>query len=125
MRHVISMLQPQLHCSRLATRFILSLSRSSADCAMHRTVTNESNKLLFHRDMFFRYADYLCTRIGELHLGRNQADQSSTEHDPVADPDPGNQRIHVGLNDGPLAVGGVARVVQIQILIEAPSNADF
>src|SRR5450759_4954267 len=122
MRHVISMLQPQLHCSRLATRFILSLSSSVADCAMHNAVTSESKILLFHRDMFFRYTHNLSACVGEPDLAWHQTRQRPEKHDPVADPYPGSKRIHVGLDHGTLAVGRITRVVEIQVFVEPSPN---
>src|SRR5262245_28546054 len=63
--------------------------------------------------------------INELLLVGNQTDQRAGQHNPVADPDPAHQREHVGLYHRGLSVVRAAREIQIEVLVEAPTDGDF
>src|SRR5579871_785860 len=126
MRQAMFILHPQGHSSFSATRFTAGLSSSSALCAKIGTATSaKARRLFLNRRMFLRHSDHLGSRVREPDFAWDQAHQSSDSQHPKSDPDPGDQRENVCLNDGALVVVRNSREVEIQILVETPADRDF
>src|ERR1700693_4853911 len=99
----------------MPTRRTSTLGFSEAVCASAAAATTTTHKLFLNRRMFLGYPNHFGPGILHLDLARNQAHESAADQHEPADPDPGNQRENIGLNDGALVVVGHAAKIQIQI----------
>src|SRR5690242_17483007 len=114
-------LQPHWHCSRAPTRRTSVLGFSEAVCASPEndaaTATTKTRRLFLNRCMFLRNPHYFRARILHFDFAWNQADQRAADQHQATDPDPGNERKYVGLNDSPLIVVRHTGEIQVEVLI--------
>src|ERR1700733_12174128 len=101
MRQAMLVLHPHGQFRRSATRFTAGLSNSSADWA-NETAANNANtrKLFLNRRMFLCNSNHLRPGIRQANLIGDQAHDGAEREHPESDPNPGNQRENVSLDDG-------------------------
>src|SRR5664279_1128682 len=118
-------LQPHWHCSRAPTRRTSTLGFSLAVWASAATAMVKTSRLLLNRCIFLGIPHHF--RAGVLHLdfARHQADQRAEDYHQGADPDPRDQREHVGLNHRALIVVAHAAEIQVKVLIGPHPYAHF
>src|SRR5215471_7889078 len=82
-------LQPHWHCMRAPTRRTSALGFSETVWATAPAATRTtSQRLLFHRCMFLRYAHNFRAGVLHFHFARYQADERAANQDQAAHPDP-------------------------------------
>src|SRR5689334_10784783 len=110
---------------RAPTRRTSTFGFSAAVCASAAAAMTSTIKLFFNRRMFLRITHDLRACVLHFDFAGDEADECSADQHQPADPDPGNQREDVGLDDGALVIVGHAAEIQIQILVGALANADL
>src|SRR5580692_8633713 len=123
MRQAMLVLHPHGQFRRSATRFTAGLSNSSADWA-NETAANNANtrKLFLNRRMFLCNSNHLRPGIRQANLIGDQAHDGAEREHPESDPNPGNQRENVSLDDGTLVVRREAGEVYVEILVQPSTN---
>src|SRR5580698_4390690 len=126
MRQAILVLQPHGQFRRVAMRFTAGLSSSSADWAK-QTPAKSANKtrLVLNGRMFLRHTDHLRARVRQFDFIGNQADDGAEREHPKSDPDPGNQRENVGLDDRAAIVGRKSCKFEVEVLVQASPDGYF
>src|SRR5579862_5270208 len=123
-------LQPHWQPICAPTRRTSTLGFSAAVSANTRPAERTSRpdrKPALFRDfgIFSRNPDYFRAGVLHFHFAGDQAHQCAADQDQATDPDPGDQREDISLNDRALAVIGHAAEIEIKVLVEPGTHTHF
>src|SRR5665213_2308974 len=111
----------QLMC--VPTRFTSSLSICDSVCASAATARSKNRRLRFNGYILLADANHFRARIRPRYLTRNQTHERAANQDHAAHPDPGDQRKHISLQRGLVAV--TRRIVDVKVLVETGAQRHF
>src|SRR5580704_1291890 len=126
MQLTFSLQAPHWHEICVPTRLTSSLSICASVCAQITAVeaaTNRKRRLSFNRNIRFCNTYYFGARIRARHFARNQTHERPADQHHYPDPDPGDQREHIGLQRGFIAYAG--GVVNVEVFVQTRPERDF
>src|SRR5581483_5040310 len=123
---------PHWHARRLATRPTLSAFLICAQAGTEKpaamssaTAPVRTRSLLIDNCILSCDAHHFGAGVLQFNLARHEADQSAANQHEPADPDPGDQREHVGFDHGSGSAFGGSGEIQIKVFVEALADCHF
>src|ERR1035438_7197657 len=115
--------QPHWHMSILPRERTCGLASVTLPVRSAPDMRTTTARLFLSGSLFGIDADHLRTSIGQFDLVRHQTGERSEEDNPEAEPDTGNQRVDVDLDNGVAGLGlAHAGEIQIKILVQPPAD---